>query len=378
MHLLSEFMYLKDLYLFQFRNYSSLKVAFSQGVNCFAGKNGSGKTNLLEAIHFLSMTKGFRSGGDLAVIEKNEEYYQIKGHYAIENEIKEVQCNFQRNQGKKIIYNKNVVSKRKDHIGKIPLLSILPEDIDIINGGPAERRSFMDAFLSQHSHQYLEDLITYNSLLKHRKALLETFNKKNTFNPTQLEVYNEQLIQKGIQIRAARELFIAEFNPIFEQLYSEIVDRVETPAVNYISTIEQNTPLEWQTRFKEHYQKDRIMATTQVGTHKDDLLFTIDELPARQHGSQGQRKSLVIAMKLAQYTLLRQWTQQNPILLLDDIFDKLDDYRLNNIANWLSEKLNGQVFVTDTNIERLKTAFKMRNSENNRFFVVSENQLVEV
>lgn len=371
-------MYLSHLRLSFFRNYDDLHLTFSEGVNCISGKNGAGKSNILDALHFLALTKGFRSSQDKQAIKEDESFFFIEGNaIKSENLSALIQCNLMLGKTKKLLINSQPLAKMSEHIGSLPLVAVLPNDTELINEGSSTRRKFMDSLISQYNKIYLDDLIKYEKILAQRNALLKNFNENKYFDAEQLALWNMQMVPLGQNIWAERKKFLADFIPIFAEYFREIVSQKETPEVEYDSKIAENTTLEWENLLAEAERKDRVNQNTSIGIHKDDLSFSINGSSVKNFGSQGQQKTFVIALKLAQYELLANYKKVPPLLLLDDIFDKLDEYRLQSIADLLDKKIRGQVFVTDTSLSRLQEIFQHSQREVRYFQVEKGGKVME-
>ncbi len=367
-------MHIKRLTLTQFRNYAELDTTFTRGINCILGPNGAGKTNILDAIHYLALTRGFRSSQDKQATKEGETFFLIHGVAASQEIDYNIQCNFVKGKGKKIIINQKPLKKSSEHIGRIPLVAILPNDTELIVGASAARRRFLDILISQYNSLYLDHLIQYDKIISQRNALLKQFAEQQYVDKEQLELWDMQLFPHGQIIHQERKQFIEDFLPIFSEYFHRIVDQSEDPQIIYKSHVETNTDEEWKQLFADRLLKDRVNLYTTGGVHRDDLTFVIDGQSVKNYGSQGQQKTFVIALKLAQYHLLSLRKRMAPILLLDDIFDKLDEYRLQRIAYLLDQEIQGQVFITDTSQERLSSVFT--SSERDViFFHILENQL---
>jgi len=368
-------LFLKSLYLNNFRNYEELNLNFSLGINCFCGPNGAGKTNILDAIHYLALTRGFRNSQDRQAVKKGESYFFNQGEVDQGEHSWTVQCNFSQGKGKRIIVNKKTLRKLSEHIGRIPLVAVLPHDTELINGPSAGRRKFLDQLISQYDNAYLRHLIQYDKILAQRNALLRQFGEDRRWDEEQMELWDAQLIPHGMAIFAGRTSFIEEFQPVFEEYFLEIVKEGEVPKLSYYSQLEENTEAGWNDLLKNNRMKDQANQYTGVGVHRDDLRFFIDEQSVRNFGSQGQQKTFIISLKLAQYQLLEKRKEVSPILLLDDIFDKLDEQRLERIAKLLDQKLRGQTFITDTSYERLAKVFSEKSTAEVRFFSVNSGKV---
>jgi DNA replication and repair protein RecF len=368
-------MHISRLQLIQFRNYAELSLDFSPGINGITGPNGSGKTNLLDALHYLAFTRGFRSSSDQQAVQEGESFFFTLGMLQRADREEQIQCNFVKGKGKKLLVNQTPLTRMSDHIGEIPLVAVLPQDTELINGPSAGRRQFLDMLISQYDRAYLRHLIQYNRLLSQRNALLRLMGEQRYFDPEQVTLYDEQLIPHGQAIHAGREQFLADFLPVFARYFRRIVSEKEAPSLRYRSQLDQNTPEAWLALFADKLEKDRLNQYSSVGIHRDDLVFQIDEHSVRHFGSQGQQKTFVIALKLAQYELLAELTQRPPLLLLDDLFDKLDRHRLGQIADLLLEEIRGQVFITDTAHERLASLFPSEAQRPVQFFSVKQGKV---
>lgn len=363
-------MYIRQLHLTQFRNYQDQHLEFSPGINCISGPNGSGKTNILDALHYLSFTRGFRSSQDKHAVQEDTHFFFNKATLVKAGQEIEVQCNYIKGKGKKVLINQQPLKKMSEHIGSIPLVAILPHDTGLIGGPSGLRRKFMDMLISQYDHTYLLQLIQYERILAQRNALLRLFAERGGGDADEIALWDMQLIPAGRYIVEQRQLFLQDFFPLFQHYFKRIISEREEPAIRYKSQLTENTEAAWQQLLAERLPKDRVMLYTTAGVHRDDLSFHINDQSVRNFGSQGQQKTFVIALKLAQYQLLQQRIELAPILLLDDIFDKLDEYRLQSIGRILEEEIEGQVFVTDTSTQRLKKVFQQANKDKLAFFEV--------
>jgi len=353
-------MYLNKLVLTNFKNYSNAALALSEKINCFSGDNGSGKTNLLDAIHYLSFTKSFFNLLDQQNILFDEEFFRIEGSYFMEGERQEtVVCIQKRNHRKILKLNDKEYDRLADHIGLFPLVMISPADANLIHGGSEDRRKYMDSVISQFDKFYLDDLITYHRLLFQRNKLLKQFAETRTFDKSALEVWDVQLIPACNRIYLKRREFIEKFIPVFTRHFAGICGGNEEVAIQYESSLHQHVFADLLEQSKDN---DRYAGYTTVGIHKDDLVFQIGGMPLKKFGSQGQQKSFVVAVKLAQFDYTRDIKGYKPLLLLDDVFDKLDDKRVENILLLVSEDHFGQIFITDTSEDRLKKSVEKTHS----------------
>lgn len=351
-------MWLKNITLLNFKNYSDANVSFSKTVNAFVGNNGAGKTNLLDAIHYLCLCKGYFNPIDSQQIKTAEDLFLIQGDFDRNEKNEKITCGVKRNQKKQFKRNKKEYDKLADHIGLFPLVMISPYDTTIIMEGSEERRRFMDNVISQTDAGYLDELIVYNRQLLNRNALFKQLALTRSYDPTLLEIYNEQLVQSGDKIFAKRKQFMEDFIPLFDKYYRFLTDDKEEVGLFYQSQLSDTPFLQL---LAQSVEKDKILERTTTGIHKDELIFTIREMPLKKFGSQGQQKSFLIALKLAQYAYLQKHKGFKPLLLLDDIFDKLDDHRMHKLMEMVSHQDFGQIFITDTGKERVLAVFQNIN-----------------
>jgi len=347
-------MYLTHISLINFRNYRELNLAFSPKFNCFAGNNGAGKTNLLEAIYYLSFCKSFSNPVDSQNILFDNDYFLIKGIYQVNGSADELYCGVKRNQKKVFKRNKKEYDKLSEHIGHYPLVLISPGDINLIQGGSEERRRFIDGVIAQYSSTYLTHLLQYNKALLQRNALLKLQSERKQFDEATIEVYDQQLEYHGNYIFEQRKTFFAEFVHVFNHFHEILSGKNEKVGLDYQSTLHEGDFLQ---QLKDARQKDRLMQFTTIGIHKDDLQFEIHGVQVKRFGSQGQQKTFLIALKLAQHNFTKEKKGISPILLFDDIFDKLDDNRVEQLMLLVNNDTFGQVFITDTNAGRLDALF---------------------
>jgi DNA replication and repair protein RecF len=347
-------MYLKQLSLLNFKNYTEAELAFEPGVNAFAGNNGAGKTNLLDAIHYLSLCKSYFNPIDSQQIKQGADFFMINGVFEKDNKAEVVACGLKRNQKKQFKRNKKEYQRLADHIGLFPLVMISPYDISIIIEGSEERRKFIDNVISQTDNSYLDELIAYNKTLINRNALLKLIADTGRYDPQLLEVYDEQLVLSGNRIFRKRKDFMETFTSIFNQHYQFISEDAEQVELVYESQLLTD---DFGSLLKKSTERDRALERTTYGIHKDDLHFSIHGMAMKKFGSQGQQKSFLIALKLAQYTFLYNQKGYKPLLLLDDIFDKLDEGRTRKLMEMVSNNDFGQVFITDTSTERVNRIF---------------------
>ena len=347
-------MYLQQLSVINFKNYAEAELTFSPGVNAFTGDNGAGKTNLLDAIHYLSLCKSYFNPIDSQQIKQGADFFIINGDFNKAGKQEKIACGVKRNQKKQFKRNKKDYQRLADHIGLFPLVMVSPYDISIIIEGSEERRKFIDNVLSQTDNHYLDEVITYNKVLNNRNALLKLIADTGRYDPHLLEVLDEQLITAGNSIFNKRKAFMESFTNIFNKHYSFLTEDAEQVELVYESQLLQDN---FAALLKKSIERDRVLERTTAGIHKDDLQFVIHGMPMKKFGSQGQQKSFLIALKLAQYTFLNMQKGFKPLLLLDDIFDKLDEKRVTKLMQMVSENDFGQVFITDTSVNRVKNIF---------------------
>lgn len=346
---------LNSLHLVNFKSYSDVSLNFSPKINCFVGANGSGKTNLLDAIHYLSISKSYFNSIDSQNIKHSCDFFVIQGEYSIEDSTEHIYCGFKSGQRKQLKRNKKDYEKLSDHIGFIPLIMLSPSDSELIYGGSEERRKFIDGAISQYNKNYLENLIRYNKSLAQRNALLKDFARNGKTDSDMLEVWNTQLTLYGTQLYEIRKEFIGELTEVFNQFYRHISDGLEVVKLQYESQLEKAA---FDMLLQQSLNKDLALEYTSVGIHKDDLEFSQNGYPLKRVGSQGQQKTLLVALKLAELYILKEKTGKMPLLLLDDIFDKFDSSRVMQLIKLVSAHTFGQIFITDTdrnNISQLIT-----------------------
>lgn len=342
-------MYLKTISLFNYKNFSEASFEFVDKINCFVGKNGIGKTNVLDAIYHLSYGKSYFNPLAVQNIKHGEEFFVIDGEFEINERNEQIICSLKKGQKKILKRNGKIYDKFSEHVGFIPLVIISPADRDLIVEGSETRRKFMDSVISQLDSQYLKQLIQYQKVMSQRNALLKYFALNNVFETGTLSIYNEQLDTFGKYIFEKRKEFIEQFIPIFNIHHQAITGSQEKVQLVYESHLFENN---LSTLLEENINKDRALHYTSVGIHKDDLSFEIDHYPIKKFGSQGQQKSFLIALKLAQFEFLKSQSGFKPILLFDDIFDKLDESRVAQIIEMVNSDSFGQLFISDTHPER--------------------------
>lgn len=365
-------MILKRISILNYKNLEQAELDFSPKMNCFIGKNGMGKTNLLDAVYYLSFCKSATNPIDSQNIRHEGEFFVVQGFYETERgDAEEVYCGLKRRQKKQFKRNKKEYSRLSDHIGFIPLVMVSPADAELIAGGSDERRRFMDVVISQYDKEYLEALIRYNKALAQRNTLLKADPEPEE---ELMLVWEEMMASAGAVVYKKRSEFIAEFIPTFQYFYSYISQDKEKVNLSYESHAMRGDLLEL---IKESRQRDRIMGYSLRGIHKDDLIMQLGDFPIKREGSQGQNKTFLIALKLAQFDFLKRiGSQTTPLLLLDDIFDKLDASRVEQIVKLVAGDRFGQIFITDTNRDHLDKILRKIEGEY-KVFSVDEGRVTE-
>lgn len=367
-------MVLSQLSIINFKNYEEANLSLSETINCFFGDNGSGKTNILDAVYYLSFCKSYFNAIDSQNINHEAPFFVVEGYYQLSDETNKVYCGVKRGQKKVFKYNKHEYSKLADHIGKLPLVIITPADTSLIIDGSDIRRKFVDGIICQYDHQYLNHLINYNKALQQRNLLLKSFFKNRHFDLASLEVWNNQLIQFGNAIHTARAKFITDFTPYFQEYYNLLSNKKELVTLIYDSRLNDHT---FEDLLANSLEKDKATSYTNVGIHKDDLIFNIGEHPIKKFGSQGQQKTYLLALKLAQAELIQQKQNKKVTLLLDDIYDKLDNKRMEQLLGIVGSEKFGQIFITDTSKERIP-AILNKEKINFKAFNVEEGKITEL
>ena len=357
-------MIITKLSLLNFKNHSERNFEFSTQINCFVGNNGVGKTNIIDALHYLSMAKSFLGNKDLNNIKIDQDFFTIEG--IIDDGEKENIIKIQQPKEAKKIIKKNDKSYERiaDHIGFLPSVIISPYDSNLISDSGESRRKFLDAMISQTDSDYLFNLIQYQKTVQQRNALLKDFSKNRYFDADNLEIYNEPLIKFGSKIFEKRREFTDSIVPLIQNYYEIISKGKEKITVIYESDLSDHN---FGTLLDQNLEKDRMLTYTSKGIHKDDLLFEMNGISMKRTASQGQQKSFLIALKLSQMNRIKELTGKTPILLLDDIFDKLDDSRVSQLIELVNQEHFGQIFITDTSRERTENVVRRINEESKIF-----------
>ena len=349
-------MILKSLKLTYFKNHLDTTFDFGDGINCVVGKNGTGKTNLLDAIYYLSFTKSAVGASDRLAVNHEETSFTVHGTY---DELV-MALQFENGKSKLIKIDGQEIEKLREVIGKIPLVIVLPDDTSMIKEGSEERRKFFDGALCQFDGEYLEMILNYNRLLKQRNSLLKQHDGR-PIDCKLVETYDDQLIPLSKIISHRRSEIVESFSAFLEKNYRDLHDGKESPGLIFKTQVKED----FEEAFKANFQKDQIMQRTLLGCHKDDFVFILDELAIKKFGSQGQQKTFIISLKLALYDFLSAQTDKKPLLLLDDIFDKLDDSRISLLVKLLLDTDRfGQIFITDARADRSHELFAKKNTVN--------------
>ena len=348
-------MTLENLSLLNYKNFETVSFQFDSKINCLVGNNGVGKTNVLDAIYHLSFGKSYFNPLTVQNIKYGEEFFVIEGNYTKKNREEKIIVSAKKGHKKVIKRNGKSYNRFSEHIGFLPLVIVSPTDRDLIMEGSDTRRKFIDGVISQGDSNYLQTLLNYNKVLTQRNSLLKYFAINNTYNQETLDIYNLQLHDLGTTIFEKRKEFLEEFMPIFLKRYQSISNSKESVTLSYKSQLNEKELL---VLLEENSAKDKITQYSNYGIHKDDLNFEIEEHPIKKFGSQGQQKSYLIALKLAQFDFIKAHSKVNPILLMDDIFDKLDELRVAQIISLVKNEDFGQLFISDTHSDRTENVIK--------------------
>ena len=364
-------MYIRELSLLNFKNFEQAEFKFTDGLNCFIGNNGAGKTNLMDAIYYLSFCKSFLNPVDAQNIRFDQDFFMVQGKYSRLDSEETIYCGLKRNQKKIFKRNQKDYKKLSEHIGLIPVIIVTPSDTNLISGGSEDRRRFVDAVISQYDAVYLENLIRYNRALQQRNLLLKQFAGRNTFQLESIEIWDDQLVKYGQAIHDGRMIFIEKLQPVFQHYYELISGGKEMVGLKLQSDLLTN---DFAQLLKDSIGRDRMLQYTSTGIHKDDFEFELTNYPIKKFGSQGQKKTYLVALKLAQFDFMKEISGLTPILLLDDIFDKLDKNRVEQIVKLVADDHFGQIFITDTNREHLDLMIGSLDAES-RIFTIADGKV---
>lgn len=361
-------MYLKKIIATQFKNYPAQEVEWSPRLNCLTGRNGMGKTNMLEAIYYLCMCRSCRGLNDRLLSLHDTSFFRLEGLFFVKEEAHKVVAKVEPGKRKVFEWNDLPYDRLAEHIGKLPVVAILPEDVHIAMEGSEARRNFFDTTFSQIDPEYLSHLITYNRLLQQRTRLIKQMAEQNVWRETLLETYDQQMEEPATVVHKKRMAYSERMAPLFQRYYQRISEAQDEVGYTYRSPLKDTAWLDLQAGNRE---KDRVLQRTCSGLHKDDWAFRIGEQEVKRFASQGQLKSFILSLKLAQYELLRQHKGMAPILLLDDLFDKLDANRARQLLGLLYEQSFGQVFITDTDESRIQAVISHFHEDFRMFRVVN-------
>lgn len=341
---------LQRLHLHQFKNHLQKDFEFDPGINCITGVNGSGKTNVLEAIYYLSYCKGYFNTQDSQNIFHGREEFSIRGSFEKEGRV-DLSCAVRKGQRKRFKKDDKEYERLADHIGLFPAVIISPYDVDLIREGSEERRKFVDMVISLDDRDYLHTVMDYNRALTQRNNLLKHLWADRSSDRTQLGLWNEQLCHLGGKIHERRKEFFEEFRPIFQEMQSAVSLGRDEADIHYRSQLSEGDMLR---QLEAAFEREMARHHTLIGTHKDDMVMSVNGHPVKRFGSQGQQKTFLIALKLAQFHFIKEKSGLRPLLLLDDVFDKIDDERVAFMVDLVSKDTFGQIFITDTSAERLE------------------------
>lgn len=359
-------MFLKNIKITNYKNCDTADIDFSHKINCFVGNNGMGKTNLLDAIFYLSLCKSYFNYADTQNIRYGEEYFTLQGYYERAPGKEEIFCAVSKEKKKIFKRNGKEYERLSDHIGLLPVVIISPYDTMLITEGSEERRKLLNTIISQYNKEYLHDIMRYNKALIQRNKLLKDLAEKKNKDIEILQVYDEQLIHYGEKIHAVRNDFIEKFTSVFSHYYKLISGNKEVVELNYLSPLHKGN---YRQQLQDARIKDLAVQFTTIGIHKDDLQMHIAGYPIKNSGSQGQQKTFLVSLKFAQFDFIKHISGVKPILLMDDIFDKFDNTRITEIIRLVANDNFGQIFISDTNQEHLMQILKHISFENSIFFV---------
>ena len=358
--------YLKKISIINYKNIVDKEYNLDPKINCFVGNNGVGKTNILDSIYHLALGKSYFNLRNDQLINKNEDFMVIDGLFNLNGKKENIICSIKRGDKKNLKRNGKTYKKFSNHIGLIPVVLISPYDNDLINEGSSERRKFIDSIISQNNKEYLINLIAYSRVIQNRNSLLKQYNKSVDFDLDTIKIYDDQIIKLSEPIFMARKNFFNDFKDLVIEKYDQISENQEKISIEYKSDLFDS---EIKNLIENSFQKDVILQYTSSGIHKDDFIFNLDGSRIKKFGSQGQQKSFLIALKLAQFEYLKNKTGNSPILLLDDIFDKLDLIRVKRIVEIVNSTNFGQLFLSDTDRERIEKVLSSLNLSSKIFDV---------
>ncbi len=359
-------MFVHRLILTNFKNYAFQPFELSPAINCFTGNNGMGKTNILDAIYYLCMSKSYFLASDRNIVRHGEDFFRLEGIFDLDGKAEKIVAKVIPGKKKELERNDKPYQKLSEHIGLLPVVIVTPDDTAIATEGSEERRRFIDNTLSQLNKRYLEELILYNKLLKQRNSVLKSFGEKGGYQRDLISVYDQQMLGPANYIHEQRKVFLEQFTPILTNVHHEISGKTEEVNCEYKS---QLNDMSLELLFDQNSEKDRILQRTTCGVHRDDLVFSLSGKPLKRFASQGQLKTFTLALKIAQYQMLKFEKKKPPILLLDDIFDKLDAQRVKFLLQLLIRQDFGQIFITDTHPDRVTQIIEKTEADFRKFHI---------
>jgi len=367
-------MKIKSIQLTNFNNYATVQTEFHPQVNALTGKNGMGKTNMLDAVYYLCIGKSYFSSGDKYVVKKGEKFFRCFGTFENKNGLDEVEIKVIPGKKKEIILSGKKRERLSDHIGQFPCVIIAPIDIQLMLEGSEERRKLLDNTIMQYDRGYVDAILAYNRLLKQRNITLKTFAEKHYYDPNLLDSMSVGMYKPAQMIYEMRKALIDELSPLFEKYYNIISGKIESCSIEYASQLDKDS---LENLFKSTLERDKILSRTSSGIHKDDIALKMNGERLKNFASQGQLKSVIISLKLAQYEILSEKNDNLPILILDDIFDKLDRNRVEHLLSIVASDDLGQVFISDTNADRIPELLTKLNVEHSTY-KVDDGQLEKI
>lgn len=363
-------MFIKKISIINYKSIPQMDIEFAPKINCFVGNNGQGKTNLLDSIYYLSMCKSALNTADSLIATHGEAFFMLRGEYYRKSIEESIYCGFKQNTGKVFKRNGNEYQRLSDHIGLLPIVIVSPADTELISDSSDERRKYMNSVIAQYDKLYLDEVIRYNRTLSQRNSLLKAAATTSQLNTDLVEALDEQLSIYGSSIYEKRQYFINQLIPIFKEYYALVSDKNEDVSLAYRSHLHKGHLADM---LKSSIGKDRALQHTSVGVHRDDMVLTLNGYPIKREGSQGQQKTYLIALRLAQFNFMSRVTSMKPILLLDDIFDKLDMERVKKLIEVVSRDEFGQIFITDTNPNRINEVITPNSIDYKLFEIVNGN-----
>lgn len=364
-------MFLSEIFLVNFRNYSNLKLKFDKNINIFIGNNAQGKTNILESIYFLSITKSHRTNKELFMVKNNEIFSKVTGKVNVNSQLSKKYDVIINKLGKKVSINDNVIKKISDYVSNINVIMFCPDDLEIIKGTPSNRRSFLNIEIGQLDNLYLKRLNNYNKILKTRNEYLK--NNRDNFDKIYFDILTEKLIMECVEIIKYREDYISNINNFISKIYKDLTgeENIYLKYDTFINIDSKEKMIEsMKDKYQKNYHNEMFQGVTLYGAHKDDFSVYIDDIKINSYGSQGQHRIAILCIKLSEVENFKHKKNVNPILLLDDIFSELDEEKKNNIIKYINGDM--QVFITSTDIENINNKL-LKNAD---IFNVENGQVI--